>query len=79
MKNIQAYTNIYKFQFLCKYKVQGAYLHEEDYEKVKKELHEIFNDNHHYYCILAEHILDVAKEVLIGYNTKAELLTNHSL
>jgi hypothetical protein len=41
---------------------------------VKKNMPEIFDDNH--YCILAEHVLEVAKEVLIDYNTKAELLTN---
>jgi hypothetical protein len=35
---------------------------------------EIFDDNH--YCILAEHVLEVAKDVMIDYNTKAELLTN---
>jgi hypothetical protein len=34
----------------------------------------IFDDNH--YCILAINVLEVAKEVLIDYNRKAELLTN---
>jgi endopeptidase La len=81
---IDLYGNITKIGGV-RYKVQGAFKanvniaylpkeNEEDYEKVKKELPEIFNDNH--CCILAEHVLDVAKEVLINYNTKAELLTN---
>jgi endopeptidase La len=81
---IDLYGNITKIGGV-KYKVQGAFKanvniaylpkeNEEDYEKLKKDMPEIFDDNH--YCILAEHVLEVAKEVLIDYNTKAELLTN---
>jgi endopeptidase La len=81
---IDLYGNITKIGGV-KYKVQGAFKanvniaylpkeNEEDYEKLKKDMPEIFDDNHH--CILAEHVLEVAKEVLIDYNTKAELLTN---
>jgi ATP-dependent Lon protease len=81
---IDLYGNITKIGGV-KYKVQGAFKanvniaylpkeNEEDYEKLKKDMPEIFDDNH--YCILAEHVLEVAKDVLIDYNTKAELLTN---
>jgi len=81
---IDLYGNITKIGGV-KYKVQGAFKanvniaylpkeNEEDYEKLKKDMPEIFDDNHH--CILAEHVLEVAKDVLIDYNTKAELLTN---
>ena len=81
---IDLYGNITKIGGV-KYKVQGAFKanvniaylpkeNEEDYEKLKKDMPEIFDDNH--CCILAEHVLEVAKEVLIDYNTKAELLTN---
>jgi hypothetical protein len=50
-------TNIYKILiFMCfKANVNIAYLpkeNEEDYEKLKKDMPEIFDDNH--YCILAE-------------------------
>jgi ATP-dependent Lon protease len=81
---IDLYGNITKIGGV-KYKVQGAFKanvnvaylpkeNEEDYEKLKKDMPEIFDDNH--CCILAEHVLEVAKDVLIDYNTKAELLTN---
>ena len=66
-----------------KYKVQGAFKanvniaylpkeNEEDYDKLKKELPEIFDDNHS--CKFIEHVLDVAKEVLIDYDTKNYLI-----
>ena len=81
---IDLYGNITKIGGV-KYKVQGAFKanvnvaylpkeKEEDYEKLKKDMPEIFDDNH--CCILAEHVLEVAKDVLIDYNTKAELITN---
>ena len=66
-----------------KYKVQGAFKanvniaylpkeNEEDYDKLKKELPEIFDDNHS--CKFIEHVLDVAKEVLIDYDVKNYLI-----
>ena len=68
-----------------KYKVQGAFKanvniaylpkeNEEDYDKLKKEMPEIFDDEHS--CKFIEHVLDVAKEALIDYETKSYLIQN---
>ena len=68
-----------------KYKVQGAFKanvniaylpkeNEEDYDKLKKEMPEIFDDEH--CCKFVEHVLDVAKETLIDYDTKSHFIQN---
>lgn len=66
-----------------KYKIQGAFKagvktvflpHEnkDDVEKVKKELLEIFDDQHT--CLFIDHVLQVAEKTLIGWETKKYLI-----
>ena len=66
-----------------KYKVQGGFKagvkkiflpisNKEDVEKTKKELPEIFDDDHE--CFFMENALDVAKVALIDFDTKKHLL-----
>lgn len=69
-----------------KYKVQGAFKagvkkvflpkeNKEDLEKVKKELPEIFDDEHE--CFFIEHVLEVAEKALIGWNDKIHLIESN--
>ena len=79
---IDLYGNVTKIGGV-KYKVQGAFKagvktiflpqeNKEDLEKVKKELPEIFDDNHQ--CFFIDHVLDVAKKALIDWDTKYNLI-----
>lgn len=69
-----------------KYKVQGAFKagvktvflpqeNKEDLEKVKKELPEIFDDNHE--CFFISHVLEVAEKALIDWNKKTYLIQSN--
>jgi endopeptidase La len=70
-----------------RYKVQGGFKagikkiflpieNKEDYEKLYKEMEEIFDDNHT--CEFIEHVVDVAKKALIDWDTKKDLINfNH--
>jgi len=79
---IDLYGNVTKIGGV-KYKVQGAFKagvktvflpqeNKEDLEKVKKELPEIFVDNHK--CLFIDHVLDVAEKALIGWDNKKHLI-----
>jgi len=70
-----------------KYKVQGGFKagakkiflpssNKEDVDKTKKELPEIFDDEHE--CFFMDHALDVAKVALIDFDTKKHLLKNYN-
>jgi endopeptidase La len=69
-----------------KYKVQGAFKagvktiflpmeNKDDIDKLKKELAEIFDDDHQ--CLFIEHVLDVAEKALIGWETKSHLIQSN--
>ena len=79
---IDLYGNVSKIGGV-KYKVQGAFKagvktvflpseNKEDYEKVKKDLPEIFDDEHK--CIFINHVIDVASIALIDWNLKKHLI-----
>jgi endopeptidase La len=66
-----------------RYKIQGGFKagvkkiflpkeNKEDLEKLQKEMSEIFDETHT--CEMIEHVLDVAKKVLINWNTKEYLV-----
>jgi len=82
---IDLYGNVTKIGGV-KYKVQGAFKagvksiflpkeNKEDLEKIKKELPEIFDDNHQ--CFFIEHVLDVAEKALINWNLKKYLIQSN--
>ena len=69
-----------------KYKVQGAFKtgvktvflpieNKDDVEKVKKELPEIFDEQH--ICLFIEHVLDVAEKALIGWDDKKYMIQSN--
>lgn len=79
---IDLYGNVSKIGGV-KYKVQGAFKakvktvflpleNKEDYEKLKKEMPEIFDDEHK--CIFIEHVLDVAEKALIDWKSKKKFI-----
>jgi endopeptidase La len=66
-----------------RYKVQGGFKagvkkiflpleNKEDYEKLQKEMSEIFDSNHS--CEFIEHVIEVAEKSLIGFESKKHLL-----
>jgi endopeptidase La len=70
-----------------KYKVQGGFKagvkkiflpssNKEDVDKTKKELPEIFDNEHE--CFFMDHALDVAKVALIDFDSKKHLLKNYN-
>jgi endopeptidase La len=82
---IDLYGNVTKIGGV-KYKVQGAFKagvktvflpqeNKEDLEKVKKELPEIFDDEHK--CFFIEHVLDVAEKALINWDSKKYLIQSN--
>jgi endopeptidase La len=82
---IDLYGNVTKIGGV-KYKVQGAFKagvktvflpveNNDDIEKVKKELPEIFDDDHK--CLFIEHVLDVAEKALIGWDEKKQLVQSN--
>ena len=82
---IDLYGNVTKIGGV-KYKVQGAFKagvktvflpqeNKEELEKVKKELPEIFDDNHK--CFFIDHVLDVAEKALINWNSKKYLIQSN--
>ncbi len=82
---IDLYGNVTKIGGV-KYKVQGAfkagvktvflpYENKEDYEKVKNELPEIFDEDHK--CLFIEHVLDVAEKALIDWDSKKYLIQSN--
>ena len=82
---IDLYGNVTKIGGV-KYKVQGAFKagvktiflpieNKDDIEKVKKELPEIFDDEHK--CLFIEHVLDVAEKALIGWDEKKYLIQSN--
>jgi endopeptidase La len=82
---IDLYGNVTKIGGV-KYKVQGAFKagvktvflpieNKDDIDKVKKELPEIFDDQHE--CLFIEHVLDVAEKALIGWNDKKYLIQSN--
>ena len=69
-----------------KYKVQGAFKagvktvflpseNKEDIDKVKKELPEIFDDQH--ICLFIDHVLDVAEKALVDWDTKKHFIVSN--
>ena len=81
---IDLYGNVSKIGGV-KYKVQGAFKanvkrvylpleNKEDVDKLMTEMPEIFNDDRQ--CYFIEHVLDVAKKVLIDWHTKKHLIIN---
>lgn len=82
---IDLYGNVTKIGGV-KYKVQGAFKagvktvflpieNKDDIEKVKKELPEIFDEQH--ICLFVEHVLDVAEKALIGWDEKKYLIQSN--
>ena len=82
---IDLYGNVTKIGGV-KYKIQGAFKagvktvflpqeNKEDFEKVKKELPEIFDDEHK--CFFIEHVLDVAEKALISWDSKKYLIQSN--
>lgn len=65
----------FKIQGAFKAKVKTIFLpldNKDDVEKVKKELPEIFDDEHQ--CFFIEHVLDVVEKALIDYDTKKHMI-----
>ena len=69
-----------------KYKVQGAFKagvktiylpseNKDDIEKIKKESPEIFDHEHS--CLFIDHVIDVAKKALIGWDEKKYLIQSN--
>jgi endopeptidase La len=82
---IDLYGNVSKIGGV-KYKVQGAFKagvktvflpieNKDDIEKVKKELPEIFDEQH--VCLFVEHVLDVAEKALFGWDEKKYLIQSN--
>lgn len=66
-----------------RYKVQGGFKagvkkiflpkdNKDDYDKLFKEMNEIFDENHT--CHFVDHVIDVAEQALIDWNTKKHLV-----
>lgn len=81
---IDLYGNVTKIGGV-KYKLQGAFKagvkrvflpieNKDDVDKIKTELPEIFDNDHE--CVFIEHVLDVAKEALINWNSKNKFINN---
>jgi len=82
---IDLYGNVTKIGGV-KYKVQGAFKagvktvflpqeNKEDLEKVKKELSEIFDEEHN--CFFISHVLDVAEKALLNWDSKKHLIQSN--
>jgi len=82
---IDLYGNVTKIGGV-KYKVQGAFKagvktiflpseNKDDIEKVKKELPEIFDDEHK--CLFIDNVIDVAEKALLGWDNKKYLIQSN--
>ena len=82
---IDLYGNVTKIGGV-KYKVQGAFKagvktiflpneNKDDIDKIKKELPEIFDDQH--VCLFIDHVLDVAEKALLGWDNKKYLIQSN--